>query len=173
MFFLIAFSSAAGHLWSLPRWGQLLARPHHCRSWAWAGVRGARRCLMTPTSAFGGGKRGVAPFISLFQGSRCHPSTSLVPQHLCEVFLFWRQSNWPFCHAEQRVWVCRFCSALKVQVPCGTAALGYYSSFYFKNTFSKKCRWLGFLFFVGFKFTFANSISLSFCKVRHFFPLPA
>lgn len=48
------------------------------------------------------------------------------------------------CWCEQRGWACRFCSALEVQVPCGTAALWYHSSFYFKNSLSKKCRWLGF-----------------------------
>lgn len=43
-------------LWGLPQWGQLLARPHHCRSWAWAGVRGARRFLITQPLCLAGGK---------------------------------------------------------------------------------------------------------------------
>ena len=49
---------------------------------------------------------------------------------------------WPRC--QQRGRGCRFCSAREVQVPCGTAALWYHSSFYFKKSFSKKCRWLGY-----------------------------
>lgn len=47
---------------------------------------------------------------------------------------------------EQRGWGCRLCSALEVQVPCGTAAVWYHSSFYFKNSLSKKCRWFFFFF---------------------------